>query len=60
MERIVECHKMKAEWVQVVKGKVLDTSPLWAFVDECGHTIIQIPSKKYPQKFLEHLQNRKI
>lgn len=49
---------MEAEWVNIERGKVVDTSPLWAFMDEDGHTIVQIPSKKYPQKFLDFLQGK--
>lgn len=55
--RIVNVHKMKAEWVDILRGKVVDTSPLWAFIDEDGHTIIQVPSKKKPLKLLEQLRN---
>lgn len=58
--RIVDVKKMESKWVHVVKGKVLDTSPLWAFTDEDGNTIIQVPSKKRPTKFLDLLRNEDI
>lgn len=59
-QRFVDVHEMEAKWVEVIRGKVVDISPLWAFTDEYGNTIIQTPSKKYPTKMLEQLRNRKI
>lgn len=46
---------MNAVWVRTEKGKVIDTAPLWAFIDEYGHTVIQVPSKKYPKWFLREV-----
>lgn len=58
--RKVNVKKMKVMWVETLREKVVDTSPLWVFTDEDGHTIIQVPSKKRPTKLLQQLRNENI
>lgn len=52
----VTIRKMKHEMLIEEKGKKSYRIPLWALIDEWGHTIIQVYSMKEPTHIKEELE----